>query len=418
MSHAHLDDEDMTEPGRIEWGERIRRERERRGWSQADAVAQLRESTRVHHDTELADPESLLRSWKRWEAGGGIRPDNMRFLATLFESVPGALFPPARPVLAAPTGDVGELLQQLQASSVDDASLHGIGLTVDRLCSEYPYVPAGQLLTEGRAWLGRLVQLIRQPMTLAQRQEVQVQAGWLALLVACVQYDSGDAASASVTRSHALSLGHEAGHAEIQGWAYEIEAWQALTSGNYRGVLTAAEAGTAVAGNSGVAVQLAGQEAKALVRMARADEARRALERGRRVLEPMPYPTNLNHHFVVDPAKFDFYRMDVHRIAGDDAAAEQLAREVLAAGTSWDGTEHSVMRNAEARVTLGTVAARQGDIDGAAEYGLRALAADRRSIPSLLMVAQDLTTAITRTAPDAAPTRAYLEQLTELRKRP
>lgn len=409
----------MTEPGRIEHGERILRERERRGWSQADAVAQLRESTRVHHDTELADPESLLRSWKRWESGrSGIRSDHRRYLATLFESVPGALFPPARPVLAAPTGDVSELLQQMQASSVDDATLHGIALTVDRLCSEYPHVPAAQLLIEGRAWLGRLVQLIRQPMTLAQRQEVQVQAGWLALLVACVQYDSGDNTSASITRAHALSLGHEAGHSEIQGWAYEIEAWQALTSGNYGGVLTAADSGAAVAGNAGVSVQLAGQKAKALVRMNRANEARRALELGRRLLEPMPYPTNISHHFVVDPAKYDFYRMDVHRIAGDDAAAEQLAREVLAAGTSWDGTEHSIMRNAEARVTLGTVAARQGDIDGAAEYGLRALAADRRSIPSLLMVTQDLTTAITRTAPDAAPTRAYLEQLTELRKRP
>lgn len=409
----------MSEPGRIEWGDRIRRERERRRWSQSEAVRQLRESARVHHDVELADPENLLRSWKRWESGRtGIRPDHQRYLATLFDTVPGALFPLARPTLTVPTGDVGELLQQLQASSVDDASLHGIALTVDKLCSEYPYVPAGQLLTESRAWLGRVVQLTRQSMTLAQRQEVQVQAGWLALLLACVQYDIGDTASASVTRGHALSLGKEAGHSEIQGWAYEIEAWQALTSGNYRGVLAAAEAGAAVAGNSRVAVQLAGQEAKALVRMARPDDARRALERGRRLLEPMPYPTNLSHHFVVDPAKFDFYRMDVHRIAGDDDAAEQLAHEVLTAGTSPDGTEHSVMRNAEARVTLGTVAARKGDVDGAVEYGIRALSADRRSIPSLLMVAQDLTAAITASAPDAAPTRAYLEQLNELRRRP
>lgn len=406
----------MTEPGRTEWGARIRRERERRSWSQADAVAQLRISTREHHGVELVDDDSLLRSWKRWEAGGGIRADYQRYLATLFESVPGALFPPAQPLLLPPTGDVSELLQQLQASSVDDASLHGIALTVDRLCSEYPYVPAGQLLIESRAWLGRLVQLTRQSMTLAQRREVQVQAGWLALLVACVQYDTGDNAAATITRAHALSLGHEAGHAEIQGWAYEIEAWQALTSGNLGGVLTATQAGSAIAGNTSVAVQLAGQEAKALVRMARADEARRALEQGRKLLEPMPYPTNLAHHFVVDPAKFDFYRMDVHRIAGDDAAAQQLAHEVLAAGTSWDGTEHAVMRNAEARVTLGTVAARQGDIEGAAEYGLRALSSDRRSIPSLLMVARDLTAAITKTAPNAGSTLAYLEQLNELRR--
>ncbi|WP_097257473.1 nitronate monooxygenase [Streptomyces sp. Ag109_G2-15] len=31
-----------------------------------------------------------------------------------------------------------------------------------------------------------------------------------------------------------------------------------------------------------------------------------ALDKGRRLLEGMPYPENLDNHFVVDPAKFDF----------------------------------------------------------------------------------------------------------------
>lgn len=30
----------------------------------------------------------------------------------------------------------------------------------------------------------------------------------------------------------------------------------------------------------------------------------------RQPIEGMPYPENLDHHFVVDPAKFDFYAMD------------------------------------------------------------------------------------------------------------
>jgi hypothetical protein len=415
MDHEDGMDLEANEPGRIEWGERIRRERERRGWSQSEAVAQLRRSTREQHKVELADDESLLRSWKRWEAGGGIRQDNQRYLATLFSTVSGALFPPARRIELLPTGDVPELLQQLQASSVDNSSLYGVQLTVEKLCSEYAYTPAEQLLTEGRAWLARLVQLIQQPMTLAQRQEVQVQAGWLALLVSCVQYDSGNARMAEITRQHALSLGSEAGHVGIQGWAHEISAWQALTSGNYRGVLTAAQAGAAVAGAHGVSVQLAAQEAKALARMGEGKSALEALDRGRRLLEPMEYPTNIGNHFVVDPAKYDFYAMDVYRhLSSDDAAAEQLAREVLAAGTDWDGTERSVMRNAEARITLGTVAARRGDIDGAVEWGVKAISTDRKSLPSLLMVARDLTTAIKRTAPDAPQGIEYVERLRDL----
>lgn len=408
-------DVEANEPGRVEWGERIRRERERRCWSQSEAVARLRRTTREQHNVELADEESLLRSWKRWEAGGGIRQDNQRYLATLFDSVPGALFPPPRQLEVLPSGDIAELLQQLQASKLDDASLQGVVLTVETLCSEYAYTPAEQLLVEGRAWMARLVQLIRQPMTLAQRQEVQVQAGWLALLVACVQYDTGNARAAEVTRRHALSLGNEAGHPGIQGWAHEISAWQALTSGNWRGVLTASQAGLAVAGDQGVSVQLVALEAKALARAGDANAALRTLDRGRRLLEPMQYPTNLGHHFVVDPAKYDFYAMDVYRhLSSDDAAAEQLAREVLAAGTDWDGTERSVMRNAEARITLGTVAARRGDVDAAVEWGIKAISADRKSLPSLLMVARELSEAINRAAPASGPALEFTERLRSL----
>ncbi|GAA4672390.1 hypothetical protein [Amycolatopsis dongchuanensis] len=417
MEHEHEDgmDLEINEPGRIEWGERIRRERERRGWSQTEAVREFRRTTREQHGVVLASEESLLRSWKMWEAGGGIRQDNKRYLATLFSTVSGALFPPARRIELLPDGEVPELLQQLQYSSVDNSVLHGVLLTVEKLCTEYAYTPAEQLLTEGRAWLARLVQLIQQPMTLAQRREVQVQAGWLALLVSCVQYDTGNARAAEITRRHALSLGSEAGHAGIQGWAHEISAWQALTSGNYRGVLTAAQAGAAAAGNHGVSVQLAAQEAKAYARMGDPKAALEALDRGRRLLEPMEYPTNIGNHFVVDPSKYDFYAMDVYRhLSSDDDAAEQLAHEVLAAGTDWDGTERSVMRNAEARLTLGTVAARRGDIDGAVEWGVKAISTDRKSLPSLLMVARDLDTAIKQAAPDAPQAIEYSERLRDL----
>ena len=46
------------------WARRITREREARSWSQADAVRAMR----AHAPGELPD-SSLLRQWKRWEAG-------------------------------------------------------------------------------------------------------------------------------------------------------------------------------------------------------------------------------------------------------------------------------------------------------------------------------------------------------------
>jgi hypothetical protein len=49
------------------------------------------------------------------------------------------------------------------------------------------------------------------------------------------------------------------------------------------------------------------------------------LDQGRRLLEAMPYPDNLDHHFVVDPTNFDFYMMDCYRHLAEDRLAETLS---------------------------------------------------------------------------------------------
>ena len=105
----------------------------------------------------------------------------------------------------------------------------------------------------------------------------------------------------------------------------------------------------------------------------------------------MPYPDNLDHHFVVDPTKYDFYMMDCYRHLAEDRMAETLASEVIRASTDFDGTVRAPMRQAEARITLGVVAARRGDLEAAINQGERALSAPRKSLPSLLMVSRDLT---------------------------
>jgi len=73
------------------------------------------------------------------------------------------------------------------------------------------------------------------------------------------------------------------------------------------------------------------------------------------------------------------------------------------------------MRNAEARVTLGVVAARQGDLERALSHGRRALTANRLSLPSLLMVSRELGSLI-KDRHDTDPGAAdYLDQLRHLR---
>src|SRR5258708_38099418 len=94
----------------------------------------------------------------------------------------------------------------------------------DRMCSECPFMPADQLLTEGRAWLRRITQLQGQRLTLKQHREILVQAGWVALLLACVEYDTGNRQAADTTRQAALSLGIEADYSGNSGLAHEIRA--------------------------------------------------------------------------------------------------------------------------------------------------------------------------------------------------
>ncbi|GAA2216498.1 hypothetical protein GCM10009850_119670 [Nonomuraea monospora] len=39
--------------------------------------------------------------------------------------------------------DTLEIVTGLRASTVDDAAIDGFYITVDHLCSDYPYLPAG-----------------------------------------------------------------------------------------------------------------------------------------------------------------------------------------------------------------------------------------------------------------------------------
>jgi tetratricopeptide (TPR) repeat protein len=396
------------------WARRMTNEREVRRWSQAEAVRAMR----AHAPGELPEDASLLRQWKRWESGQTMPSEFYQpIIAKTFGTVTHAMFPvpPQRDtnaeIVAASGMDTLELVARLQRSDLDDATLNAVRVMADTLCSEYASRPADDLLTEGRAWLRRVTQYQGQRLTLKQHREILVQAGWMALLIGCVEYDIGDKQTAETTRQAALSLGTEADHAQIQAWAHEIRAWMNLTSGDYHGVIAAAQHGTDVAPHHPVAVQLAAQEAKAWARIGDRRQTEIALDRGRRLLEVLPYPENLDNHFVVDPTKFDFYAMDCYRMLAEDKMAENLADEVIRASTDFDGTERAPMRLAEARITLGVVAARQGDIEKAVHHGEQALNGRRKSLPSLLMVSRDLTRVLRERYPSERPTQAYLREL-------
>jgi hypothetical protein len=319
-------------------------------------------------------------------------------------------------LLIASTGmDTSELLARMRSSSINEASVDALNITVEQMCCDYAHSDARELITSGRSWLKDVTELLDNRLTLSQHRDVLHNAGMLALLVGCLEYDLGESAQAEATRRMALGLGKDAGVPGVIGWSHEMLAWFHLTAGNLNAVVPAAEAGILAAPSHSVAVQLYGQQAKAFARMGKREEVREALEKGRALLDKLPYPERPDNHFVVDPDKWDFYAMDTYRIVGDDSLAERNALEVISRSTNPDGVVTSPMRKTEAELTLAVIAARRGDIDEASSLGVTAMRDGRQSRPSLLMVANELDREIRQRAQGTQTT--FTELLADIKRR-
>jgi hypothetical protein len=93
--------------------------------------------------------------------------------------------------------------------------------------------------------------------------------------------------------------------------------------------------------------------------------------------------------------------------------APQLAEVVPARRRLLGPDEEPAVRarlgeHGEARITLGVVAAGQGDLEHAVSYGEWALKGDRQSLPPLLMVSREPAAIVNRDFADEATGREYL----------
>ncbi|MYS79854.1 hypothetical protein [Embleya scabrispora] len=300
-----------------------------------------------------------------------------------------------------------ELVRRTEQTDVGPAAIDAIAASVDRLCRAYPYMSAPELHRQARQGLRFVTGLLEGRTTLRQHRELLVAVGWLFLLSGCLEYDMGHRRMAEVSRAAALNVGIEAGHGEIAAWSWEMEAWFALTQGRYSDVLAAVEAGHRADASHSVGVQLCAQEAKAYGRLGDGRMVRSTLDLGRARLDRMPRPEHPEHHFVIDPDKWDFYEMDAYRLLRDDDRAALHAREVLRLGSGPNGVERSPMRMAEARLTLGVTAARGGELEEAVTVGSAAFRTARQSLPSLLLVAGELNEVLQERYPKETRARDY-----------
>lgn len=362
----------------VTFGDRLREYRQHRGWSLAD----LSKATHYHR--------SYLSNL---ENGRKVPNEDLARLCDEALRAKGELIAAARgdtvSKLDQTPWQTAELIQRMQASDTTTGTLESLHSTVEELCCQYNHRDALELRQEAHSWLQHVAGLLRRPVGLKAHADLLVAGGWLALLAGCVEYDLGMRTAAESTRTAAMQLGLEAGHPEIAGWGHEMTAWFALTQGRFRQAVNAAQQGQAVAQRSSVHVQLIAQEAKAKARLGESG-LHTLLESGREILEHMPYPDRPDNHFKVDPAKWDYYAMDVHRIAGDNDQATQYARTVINDNITPDGHELSPMRVSECRITLGIIAGRQGELEQAVGLGLTGLKDGRQSKVHLQMIAGEL----------------------------
>jgi transcriptional regulator with XRE-family HTH domain len=310
--------------------------------------------------------------------------------------------------------EVAGLTRRMRRSEVSANDIELIERNIDALCCDYSRTHSEDLLPQVRGWQSHVAGMLDARKTFRQHRELLAFAGWLFLLGGCVEYDMRKRGAAELSRQSALEIAKEIGHGEIASWAWEMEAWFALTQGRMSEVIAACDAGHRADSVSSVGVQLYAQQAKAYARMGDGKQVRSSLDMGRAWLDRLPHPSRPEHHFVIDPDKWDFYEMDAYRILGDDARATRHALEVVKLGIASDGTEKSPMRLAEARLTLGVAAARSGELEEAVSFGNKAFESERKSLPTLLMVAGELDGELRRRYPREVLSGEFREQIVTL----
>jgi hypothetical protein len=326
----------------------------------------------------------VLREWEQWArlgttppTGGLLPPDGVpapgEVAATAAELADVAFLEAA----ADGAVEAAELAREAEASDIGAGTLENIDLAVDRLCRGYASAPPALLIPRVQARLRGLRRLHTGRVNLAQRRQLLAAGGWLATLLATLQFDAGDQPAAEDSRDAALQLGKAAGHQEIMAWSFELLAWFALVNHQPRQSLDLAQQGLTLAPNTSAGVQLAMQQARVWARLGQRRETEQALRAGAAALARLPPPAHPEHHFAFDAPKLTFYAAMCFTWLHQTEQAEEHARQVIAHSTETPGALRWPTRLAVAHVDLALLAAQRDQPDEAALRGTAALDSGR-----------------------------------------
>jgi transcriptional regulator with XRE-family HTH domain len=341
--------------------DRLRRERERHGWSGDDLAGQLRDVAERQGERAIpqVDPTTIYR-WERGEQRP--TPRYVRLLCAVFDRSAEELGLVDDGPERATLNELAQLLDTPPGVAIEDTER-----AVLRLRRMYSRTPPVQLALDIGDRLRQVDLLLRRPLTLGQHRDLLLGRGWLTLLLGTVYFDLRQRETAHAYRDLALHIAQDVGHAELEAWTWETPAWFALLSGQHRDAVAYAQASQRAAPEKfTVAVAARLQEGRAWARMGARSEALAALRAGGALIERIVPPPTLDDHYTFDPAKLDFYAATVYTWLGEWDLAERSARRVIAEFSDPAGPTYWPTRVGTTRMDLGIALAHRGEVDEAA----------------------------------------------------
>ncbi|MFI6457377.1 hypothetical protein ACIBF6_38205 [Streptosporangium amethystogenes] len=402
------------------WAVRLRAERRDKLWTQREMARQLAEAADPRTRARLPERESLVRMIKDWEAGRHKPKDPYRLLycrvfglgeAELFGDDPASTARGSAPF----TGEIEalELARRVTASDVGNETLERLESAVDDLAMAYQGTPPAELLQRVRQHLSYVSHLIDAKKTFTEHRRLLTAGGWLSLLASTCHIDLRQFRAAATWLQTAAQMAKHAEHPEIAAWCLETEAWQAVTTGDYRRALTLTQGAQAIAPRSSSAyIQATAQEGRIWARLGSGPETRDALSRVARLVSPLSMPEHPEHHYRYDPSKSEAYVATTLSWLGDPAA-ESYARQVLARLESAADGLVRPRRATSARLDLALALLATDQSDEAGQLALTSMTSGVL-VPSSYWRVREVIGAIeTRRMPEAAELREAYRELSD-----
>jgi hypothetical protein len=311
--------------------------------------------------------------------------------------------------------DAIELVRRSEATDLGPGALAAIVGAVEGLASDYTHMVPAKFLTSLRTYQGYVRRLLDGRATLAQRRELMRQGGWLSLLVATASMDVGHDRAAGANLQAAHTMAGETGDDELAAWAFETEAWQALSAGRLDRAADLCRAGLDVAppGTSAY-VQLCTQTARACARLGNRQDARHMVDVSLAEVARRPSPVGPENHFVVDQRRVLLHCAGaLVWLGGRDSTVEDYVRRSVADYESGDYAHHLAV----ARMNLAILLAETGQPSEATHVGQNAVdEAAWRLCHTDLFLTDSLHDSLTRRYDDTVEVRSWTESYAETRR--